>query len=139
MKFTISKKSLAQMLRALTKDSGKKKSERDSHLRLVAQNGMVTMRANETEAGCEADIFQEGVCFFRYDQFLPLVRSYAGAEELTIEVNPEGIQIGNTRISRGFWEVSLFTDPESAPELLPKLSTKDAQRRRGQGELPLDR
>jgi hypothetical protein len=62
----------------------------------------------------------------------------AGAEELTIEVNPEGIQIGNTRISRGFWEVSLFTDPETAPEQLPKLPTKEAQQLRGQGELPLD-
>jgi hypothetical protein len=139
MKFTIQKKPLTQMLHALTRQTGRKASERDSHLRLAAQDSRVTMCANDTEAGYEAIVFEEGVCFFRYDQFLPLVRSYANAKDLTIEVSAEGIQIGNTKISRGFWEISLFTDPETAPEQLPKLPTKEAQQLRGQGELPLDR
>lgn len=135
MKFTIQKKPLAQMLRALAKDSGKKKAERDSHLRLSAKEGVVSVRANDTEAGCEAVVFEEGVCFFRYAQFLPLIRSYAGEKKLTIEITPDGIQIGNTNISRGFWEVSLFTNPATAPETLPKPPTKEANRKRGQQEV----
>jgi len=138
MKFTIQKKPLARMLRALTQQTGRKPSDRDSHLRLSAQDSQIMMRANDTEAGCEANVFEEGVCFFRYKQFLPLLRLYADAKDLTIEVTAEGIQIGNTKISRGFWEVSLFTDPKTAPDVLPKLPTKEAKRLREQGELSLD-
>lgn len=139
MKFRINKKSLSQMLKALTKDSGRNKNERDRHLRVEAQKNQVRMSANEVETGCEADVFERGVCFFQYEKFLPLIRTYARANTLTIEVNSEGIQIGNTKISRGFWEVSLFDNPDAAPARLPKLPTKEAQTLRGQDELPLDR
>src|SRR5437870_4169878 len=96
------------MLRTLTQNTGRKRGERDTHLRLAAQDGQIMMRANDAEAGFEANVLEEGVCFFRYDQFLPLVRTYANATDLTVEVTPEGIQIGNTKISRGLWEISLF-------------------------------
>jgi hypothetical protein len=138
VKFTINKAALTKMLRALTRDSGKKKSERDPHLRVAAHNDIVTMSANDVEAGCAAEVTEEGVCFFQYEQFLPLVRTYANATDLTIEVTRDGIQIGNTKISRGFWEVSLFDNPDSAPETLPKPPTKESQRDRGQQEFGLN-
>ena len=138
MKFTINKKPLAQMLRTLTQNAGRKRGQHDTHLRLAAQDGQITMRANDAEAGYEANVIKEGICFFRYDQFLPLIRTYANATDLTIEVTPDGIQIGNTKISRGFWEVSFFADPKTAPAVLPAFPTKEAQRLRGQGEFPLD-
>jgi hypothetical protein len=139
MKFTIQKKPLTQMLRALTQQTGRKRSERDSHLRLAAQGSQVIMRANDTETGYEATVFEEGVCFFRYDKFLPLVRSYAGVKNLTIEVTAEGIQIGNTKISRGFWEISLFDNPETAPQTLPKPPVVEPPPLRREDELPFDR
>lgn len=138
MKFTINKKPLAHILRTLAQNTGRKRNERDTHLRLAAQGGKITMRANDTEAGYEANVFEEGVCFFRYDQFLPLVRTYTNATDLTIEVTPDGIQIGKTKISRGLWEVSLFDHPDSAPETLPKPPTKESQQNRGQDELRLN-
>ena len=64
MKFTIQKKPLARMLRALTQQTGRKRGERDSHLRLSAQGSQITMCANDTEAGYEATVFEDGVCFF---------------------------------------------------------------------------
>jgi hypothetical protein len=137
MKFTINKKSLAQMLRTLTRDTGHKHGERDTHLRLAAQDGQITMRANDAEAGYKANVLEEGVCFFRHNQFLPLIRTYANAVELTIEVTPDGIQIGNTKISRGFWEVSLFTNPENAPKILPKFPSPEDNRLRDQQEFRL--
>ncbi len=127
------------MLRALTQQTGRKRGERDSHLRLSAQGSQITMCANDTEAGYEATVFEDGVCFFRYNQFLPLVRLYADAKNLTIEVTAEGIQIGNTKISRGFWEISLFSNPETAPRTLPKPPTPEPPPPSKEEELPFDR
>ena len=124
MKFIIEKKALAKMLRVLTENTGRKKGERDIHLRLAAQDGQVIASANETEAGCEALVLEEGVCFFRHDQFLPLVRTYKDMANLTVEVTAQGIQIGNTGISREFWEISLFENPAIAPQKLPILDRK---------------
>lgn len=116
MKFIIEKKALTRLLRVLGSDP--KKKTHPSLLRLAAQDGQIILRAHDTEAGCEALILEEGVCFFRSDQFLPLVRTYATAANLTIEVAPESIQIGSTTISRGFWEISLFQTPRTAPVTL---------------------
>ena len=113
MKFIIEKKDLTRLLRVLSSDPARK--TRDSVLRLAAQNGQIILNAYETEAGCEALVLEEGVCFFRIDQFLPLIRTYASAKNLTMEVTPDGIQIGNTKIGRGTWEVSLFQNPRIAP------------------------
>ena len=116
MKFIIEKKDLTRLLRVLGSDPTKK--AHDSVLRLAAQNGQIILNAYETEAGCEALVLEEGVCFFRIDQFLPLIRTYASAKSLTIEVTPTGIQIGNTKIGRECWEVSLFQNPHIAPARL---------------------
>ncbi len=117
MKFIIEKKDLTRLLRVLGSDPAKK--AHDSVLRLAAQDGQIILNAYETEAGCEALVLEEGVCFFRIDQFLPLIRTYASAKNLTMEVTPEGIQIGNTKIGRGLWEISLFQDPRTAPIAAP--------------------
>ena len=116
MKFIIEKKDLTRLLRVLSSDPTKKAY--DSVLRLAAQDGQIILHAYETEAGCEALVLEEGVCFFRIDQFLPLVRTYANAKNLTVEVTPEGIQIGSTKIGRNRWVVSLFQNPHNAPARL---------------------
>ncbi len=113
MKFIIEKKDLTRLLRVLGSDPTKK--AHDSVLRLAAQDGQIILNAYETEAGCEALVLEEGVCFFRIDQFLPLVRTYANAKNLTVEVTPAGIQIGSTKIGREHWVVSLFQNPHIAP------------------------
>jgi hypothetical protein len=132
MKFIIEKKALTSLLRVLGSDP-KKKAHR-SFLRLAAQDGQIILNANDTEAGCEALILEEGVCFFPIDQFLPLVRTYAQAANLTVEVTPDGIQIGNTKISRGLWEVSLFQNPHAAPTTLTFNAPKKDESGGGQGE-----
>lgn len=116
MKFIIEKKALTRLLRVLGSDP--KKKAHPALLRLAAQDGQIILQAHDTEAGCEALILEEGVCFFRSDQFLPLVRTYATAASLTIEITPDGLQIGNTKITRGLWEISLFQNPRTAPARL---------------------
>ncbi len=115
MKFIIEKKALSRMLRVL---GTAKRSAQGSLLRLAAQDGQIVFNMGGDEGGCEALVLEEGVCFFRPDQFLPLVRTYASAKNLTVEVTPDGIQIGNTQIGRGLWEVSLFQNPQTAPAQL---------------------
>ena len=122
MKFIIEKKALTRLLRVLGSDP--KKKAHPALLRLAAHDGQIILQAHDTEAGCEALILEEGVCFFRSDQFLPLVRTYAGAKSLTIEATPDGLQIGTTKISREFWEISLFQNPRTAPETLTFGSTE---------------
>ena len=85
-------------------------------------------------------MLEEGVCFFRTDQFLPLIRTYASAKNLTLEVTPDGIQIGNTKIGRGLWEISLFQNPRIAPLRLMFTQRSDEAVEPGepeQAELPL--
>jgi len=98
-----------------------------SLLRLSARGGQINFQTGDTEAGCEGEVQEEGVCFFRAAQFLPLVRSYAGAANLTVEVTPGGIQIGSTKISRGLWEISLFQNPEAAPATLVFLTPREEE------------
>ena len=86
MKFIIEKKALTRLLRVLGSDP--KKKAHPSRLRLAAHDGQIILQAHDTEAGCEALILEEGVCFFRADQFLPLVRTCATAARLTIEATP---------------------------------------------------
>lgn len=109
------RQTLVKMLNVLTGGSVKK----TAHLRIAAQNGRVTMTAEDlNEAGYDADVAEEGVCFFRHRQLLPLLTSHKNEKSLTMEITPDGIRIGNTSISRGLWEISLFMNPASAPQRL---------------------
>lgn len=130
MKFIIEKNALTWMLRVLA--SNPKKDQSGSLLRLAAQDGQIILNAYETEAGCEALVLEEGVCFFRIAKFLRLVRSYASARNQTIEVTPEG--------GRENWEISLFQNPQIAPMRLPitQRSPEPAEGKKPeQEELPL--
>ena len=139
MKFILRRNALRGHLRALAAGGGKRRAP-NSLLRLTAQDGRIVFQTECAEAGCEALVLEEGVCFFRYGQFLPLVRTYAGSVDPTVEVTPDGIEIGNTKISRGLWEVSLFKNPNTAPATLnatplPEKESDDGQREFGFGSL----
>ena len=115
MKFTVERKVLIKMLKTISLGG----VAQDDHLRIAAQDGEIALTV-EDRAGTSfvAIVEEEGVCFFRHKQFLPLLRTYKDTKRLTIEVNPQGIKFGRTTISRGLWEVSLFENPAAAPERL---------------------
>lgn len=115
MKFTIDRQTLVKMLKVLS--SGRVKQ--NAQLRIAAQDGRVTLTAEDlNEAAYDADVTDEGVCFFRHKQLLPLLLAYKGAEDLTMEITADGINIASTHISRGLWEISLFVNPSLAPQRL---------------------
>lgn len=91
-------------------------------LRIEASAGVVTLACGETEAGCEATVAQQGVCFLRHSKLKKLLQAYhsdAGqSAAIEIEVSPEGIRVGRTTVSRDGWEISLFANPATAPRTL---------------------
>lgn len=101
---------------------------RDARLRIAAQDGRLTLTVGD-KAGTPfaAAIAEEGVCFFRHKQLLPLLRAYKAAKSLTMEVNSQGIKFGSTTIGRGLWEISLFENPAIAPPRLIMKSPEIAQ------------
>ena len=115
MKFTIERKVLIKMLKTISL-GGVAENDR---LRIAALDGEITLTV-EDRVGTSfvAIVEEEGVCFFRHNQFLPLLRTYKYAKRLTIEVNPKEMKFGSTIISRGLWEISLFENPATAPQLL---------------------
>ncbi len=119
MKFTIERKVLIKMLKMLSLGG----VAQDDHLRIAAQDGEIALTV-EDRAGTSyvAIVEKKGVCFFRFKQFLPLLRTYKDTKRLTIEVNPREIKFGSTSISRGLWEISLFENPAIAPLTLPKFA-----------------
>ncbi len=68
------------------------------------------------------------------EEFLPLVRTYATAASLTIEVTSEDLQIGSTKITRGLWKISLFQNPCTAPATLRPPATAADDTDHSQGE-----
>jgi hypothetical protein len=129
MKFTIERKILIKMLKMLSLGG----VAQDDHLRIAAQDGEIALTV-EDRAGTSyvAIVEKKGVCFFRFKQFLPLLRTYKNTKRLTIEINPREIKFGSTSISRGLWEISLFENPAIAPLTLPKLP--DAPREKPDAE-----
>lgn len=122
MRFTVHIPTFLHMVRVVTGPSGMPIGSRDRLLRVSATGGELLISANRSEGGCQAEIAEEGVCFFRYQRLQQLLQGYLETvpdqEHLELEITPEGIRVGRTVIDRAGWEVSLFRDPATAPAKL---------------------
>lgn len=114
MKFTLPQRDFAQMLKAVINAPGLPKNQRDQHLRIEASKGILKVNANEAEASVPVNVTTEGVCFLNYSRLLPLIQTFRGKGDLTVEVTTEGLQIGTFRVSNEIW-YSLFDKPAKAP------------------------
>jgi len=124
MRFAVERKTLIKMLKLLSVGG----VPRDAHLRIAAQEErLILMLDDYAGTEFEADVAEEGVCFFRHQQLVPLLRSYKGVKTLTIEVTSNGIKIGASTIGRGLWEISLFENPAAAPQQLKMKPPKTAR------------
>jgi len=118
MNFTMDRRQLIKMLSIVcTKPGLAPFQKKDDLLRIEASDGVLKLLANEALAEAEATIHHEGVCFLRYKKLLPLIRSFKGTKEITIEITPQGLQIDSLKISEGIW-AAIFDDPASAPARL---------------------
>ncbi len=122
MRFLVPRVSFIRLLRAAC-------SGAEPLLRIEASAGFVTLFCGDIEAGCEATVERAGVCFLRHSKLRKLLQTYhsdAGhSATIDIEVRHSGIRVGRTRVSRAGWEISLFSNPASAPKMLRFHSPKE--------------
>lgn len=137
MRFTVHIPTFLHMVRVVTGPSGMPIGSRDRLLRVSATRGELLISANRSEGGCQAEIAEEGVCFFRYQRLQQLLQGYLETvpdqEHLELEITPEGIRVGRTVIDRAGWEVSLFRDPATAPAKLRFSDSGEVGEGRGSG------
>lgn len=71
----------------------------DQVLRLSACAARVFVESNETVAGIEALVFEDGICSLDRTSFTHIVKLYPNKLNLTIEANENFLQIANTRLN----------------------------------------
>ncbi len=74
------------------------KKRRDMMVRLSACAARVFVEANETTAGIEALVFEDGTCTLAHDVFLKLLKSYKPKANITIEANDRIIRFFSTEL-----------------------------------------
>jgi hypothetical protein len=122
MKFLVHRARLVRLLTIVTTDSSAPKKKREGLVRLHAEGSLLSVNCNGEVAQCEAAVQRPGVCFLRHFKLRQLLLAYSKDkrhhDEIEIEVTPHSIRFGETLLPREGWEISLFLNPESAPERL---------------------
>jgi len=85
MRFTIELKTLVKMVETVGKKMPGQKRAQNS-LRLFACAARVFVEANETVAGVEALVLEDGSCVLPRVAFMKVLRTYQGRRNLTVEV-----------------------------------------------------
>ena len=142
MRFTIHTHTFLHMVRVVTGPATMPIGSRDRLMRVSATGNELVISANRSEGGYQAEISEEGVCFFRYQRLQQLLQGYRETtpdlEHLEIEITSEGVRVGQTLIDRAGWEVSLFRDPATAPQKLRFSTSGDVEEdRRARPDLQL--
>ena len=140
MKFRVDRLQFLRMIGLLTTNPPAGKN--DTLVRICARGRALHVACNDEEAGCDAIVETEGVCFLRHDKLRRLLQTYHSdprhKKGIEIEVSAEGICVGQTLLPRAGWEVSLFMDPDLAPMHLDFQLPNDPVRAHEQLEMPLD-
>jgi hypothetical protein len=93
MKFTIELKTFTKMIKTVGKKMpGQKKADADVGLSACAAR--VFVAANQTVAGIEALVFEDGQCVLDRKRFVYVLETYKGKKHLTIEVGEKWLKIG---------------------------------------------
>lgn len=129
MKFTLELPTFVKMLKTVGKKMpGQKRS--DGELRLSACSARVFVESNQTVAGIEALVLEDGQCRLPRATFLKVLETYHGRKHLTVEADARGLRIGNfsmavsgylpQAVAPGVFQVFPVTDltalfPDQAP------------------------
>jgi len=99
---------------------GQKRLERA--LRLFACQARVFVECNQTVAGTEALVLEDGQCALPRDAFLQILQTYRGKKHLTLEADERGLRIGNFSMS-----VSRYSASVEAPGKFQAFPVTDLQ------------
>ncbi|HNU99811.1 MAG TPA: hypothetical protein PKK20_07705 [Verrucomicrobiota bacterium] len=86
MRFTVERKALVKMLQCVGKKAPSQK-RREKQVRLSACAARVFVEANETTAGTEALVLEDGTCFLSQDIFLKVLKTYKTKPNVTVEAD----------------------------------------------------
>ena len=133
MRFTVERKALVKMVQCVGKKVPSQK-RRENRVRLSACAARVFVEANQTTAGTEALVFEDGTCFIQQDIFLKVLKTYKTKPNVTIEADGRTLRFFSTTLpvtdySRavtppGKFQIFPVTDlsvlgPDTAPASLP--------------------
>ena len=122
MRFLVIRTEFLRMLSIVTVDNSTPPQARGELVRIHAEHNLLSVSCSGDEAQCSALVASRGVCFLRHVKLRELLRAYSSDErhqdEIEIEVTPHSIRFGETLLPRGGWEISLFLNPELAPQEL---------------------
>ena len=97
MKFTVERKALVKMLQCV----GKKhptQTRRDKQVRLSACAARVFVEANQTTAGIEALVFDDGTCFLQQSVFVNVLKTYTNKPNVTIDADGNSLKFFSTTL-----------------------------------------
>ena len=109
MKFTVERKLLVKMLQCI----GKKhptQTRRDEQVLLSACAARVFVEANQTTAGTETLVFEDGTCFLQQKMFLQVLKTYKTKPDVTIEADGRTLRFFSTTL-----EITDFSHTVTAP------------------------
>lgn len=97
MKFTVERLPLVKMLEMTGKKVPAQK-RRDQHVHLFACSARVFVEANESIAGTEALVLEDGSCLVPHDMLLKLIRTYHPKKAVTMESDGQTLKFGSTTL-----------------------------------------
>ena len=120
MKFTVEQKALLKMLKLVGKKMPYAKRS-DPVVRLSACAARVFVEANESVAGVEALVFEDGTCTVPREHFTDLIKSYRHKRNLTIEANERVIEVASSQ--RSVLSYSAKVKPPARLQVFPVTDT----------------
>jgi len=121
MKFTLELPALVKMVQQVGKKMpGQKRA--DPALRLYACAARVFVECNQTGAGMEALVLEEGGCTLPRELFVKLLKSYTPKPHITIEADERTVHFGSTTLNSAAY--SLTATPPAQFQVFPVTDLK---------------
>lgn len=132
MLFVLKKAQLQRMI-AITRDDRSAKTIHGADapfFRIEASGESVTLSGREVEATIPASVYEPGVLFLKVTLFRRLLATFKGEDQITLQVNQDGLHIGNVRIPLEPPGWLLYADPARAPKRHPDDEHADEEARK---------
>lgn len=128
MFFVVEKRRLQRMI-ALTRDDHRpnKQANRGTFFRIEARDGRLRLTGHEVTAEFPATIYEEGVLFLHITLFRRALQHLTNAPTVAIQVQRDGLHVGDVRLPLEPNEMLLYSDPQRAPAHHPDEHTPDSE------------
>jgi hypothetical protein len=137
MFFVIDKSRLQRVIRIVREDRTLRTQGQDSpFMRLAADGDQLIVSGHRIEGAFPATVYESGVVFIRTTLFRRLLDTFIDEKFLSLQVDKEGLHIGNVFLSFDAADMVLFSNVEQAPTRWPaELPEGERDVRPPQGEL----